>query len=380
MHKDTILKQSLISNIELEKRSISFFENIINTYKTDNFNHNINMLHTVDNIPYSNFSNSNISNSTSIWINYLNSLPIIIIIKNDNECLWVNDYTIITSGYVKSYWKYLQTDKFNSILFHDIEIHSIFDLFLTNHVINSATHKLINDNIFKLKCNSDKIINLLLYQSKISLSQNIKNNLYVCFAFDITQIYVQIINKLDKYNDIYNSLARIEYSLSEQTKIFNYSLESKANLLKKKNALLKKDIDRKNNDISLIAIILSEKNQFITSLKSMLYFMLHGSNDVLLNNINYLIKQIDERFSSYDIWFSIHEQDNDSRSSAIKEFSMKYPMLSPSELRIFELIKLDVNNNDISIMMNISKRTVEKHIQNIRKKMNLDYNQKLRDN
>jgi DNA-binding CsgD family transcriptional regulator len=84
-----------------------------------------------------------------------------------------------------------------------------------------------------------------------------------------------------------------------------------------------------------------------------------------------IIQDLDDSVTPDDNWKAFEKQLNNTYPDFMRKLSEECPMLAPMELKICCLIKINLSNKDIAMLLFISPRTVETHRYNIGKKLDL---------
>ncbi len=119
------------------------------------------------------------------------------------------------------------------------------------------------------------------------------------------------------------------------------------------------------------ALSLARSDQLLTQLKKDLGHMLsnpdHDNNEDILSTLR-LLKSND---NSQRLWTEFETRFNELNDGFISRLSSRYPTLSPAEIRLCAMLRLQLSTKDIAEMIKRSTRTIEHTRTSIRKKMNL---------
>jgi DNA-binding CsgD family transcriptional regulator len=139
--------------------------------------------------------------------------------------------------------------------------------------------------------------------------------------------------------------------------------------LKKKNLELEKKY--LNNELTNFAIHINQKNVFLTDLKSQIQNFRKLENedqDAKISELNSLITQnLQQKDESED--FQIHA-DKLNREIVIK-LNQKFPDLTPKEVQLCVLLKLNLSTKEIASIKHVTPRAVKVARYRLRKKLNL---------
>lgn len=210
------------------------------------------------------------------------------------------------------------------------------------------------------------------YESKIKLLENqnkLKNSkLKVQFyAFTITSVLLLIaiffIFKTFKYRRTINE---------QKIKILNDEKQN-AKILNEK---LKEDIKKRAKELISKTMIVASYNELQKNTVKKLE-RLNISDENNKKVIKSIISEI--KLNSNEFWDDFFMFFNDIHKDFLKILQKKYPNLTSTEKKIITLLKLNLSTKDISRITYSSVRTIEKHRQNIRKKLSIENNIQLTD-
>src|SRR5690606_10098533 len=84
-----------------------------------------------------------------------------------------------------------------------------------------------------------------------------------------------------------------------------------------------------------------------------------------------LRREIDMYMGTAEDWDALEHQFNQIHQDFIRNLSLRYPSLSPAELRVCSLVKMNLSTKEIARLLCISNRSAENHRYHIRQKLNL---------
>ncbi|GGG16053.1 hypothetical protein GCM10011344_15730 [Dokdonia pacifica] len=143
----------------------------------------------------------------------------------------------------------------------------------------------------------------------------------------------------------------------------------------KRTALERQKLDaelhHKNKELTTHTLHLAKKNEILAELKGKVE-QLQGGCDTraIINKINFDLKD-EENWSTFVQYF---EQVHTDFSKTVQE---KYPGVTPNELRLMALLKMNLTSKEIANMLNISAEGVKKARQRLRKKLEIQPNESL---
>lgn len=197
----------------------------------------------------------------------------------------------------------------------------------------------------------------------------------------LSEIYAQQGNYEQAYSYLLES-----YQINEKQRIEQYQKrltnliavfevnrhEQEATIQKIKAEQLQRDLDAKNNELTATALNLVKKNEVLQQLKE------HIENndkpneagmDSILQTIR---KEINSSLADDKSWERFEEQFNLIHVDFLRTIARLYPSLSPVELRICTLLKINLSSKEIASMLCIEAKTVEVYRYRIRQKMKLE--------
>lgn len=90
-----------------------------------------------------------------------------------------------------------------------------------------------------------------------------------------------------------------------------------------------------------------------------------------------LVKMIDENLSSEDDWAIFQENFDLIQDNFFRKLTEQYPSLTPGDLRLCALLRLNYSSKEIAKMLNLTLRGVETARYRLRKKLNLEEDENL---
>ncbi|MBK7429212.1 MAG: hypothetical protein IPI60_20390 [Saprospiraceae bacterium] len=129
---------------------------------------------------------------------------------------------------------------------------------------------------------------------------------------------------------------------------------------------LEQEVHLKSRELAHSAMSLVRKNEVLTDLKSKLHEMFKG--DARAKDI---FTRINEHIESDQDWDSFVEVFNHVHDDFFKKIQLKYPDLTPGDLKLAAYLRLNLSTKDIAPLLNISVRGLENKRYRLRKKMGL---------
>ncbi|NOR88295.1 MAG: hypothetical protein GQ527_11865, partial [Bacteroidales bacterium] len=183
-------------------------------------------------------------------------------------------------------------------------------------------------------------------------------------------------NKIQQQRQFYLIIILFVVLLIFLFAIFNFRLKKKNLLQKRKlidaeNINLKNSLEFRNRELTSNALSLARNSEFIISISEKLKMLIPDANQKLKKNILDIIATLNQQSNTknWEEFETRFEKVHDHFYIELRDIS---PDLSPTEIKLCALLRLNLSTKDIAILTNRSVRTIENTRQNIRKKLNLD--------
>ncbi len=147
--------------------------------------------------------------------------------------------------------------------------------------------------------------------------------------------------------------------------------DAERRLLQMKNVRLQDKLQRKNEELTNLALDLARKRQGFLRLREDLqrqYGQQHARDSDLYDS---LLQRINGQISNDDEWSRFEKQFSAVNSDFIVQLSSRCPLLSPTEIKVCTLLHIQLRSKEIADALYMSVATVNTHRQRIRKKLGL---------
>lgn len=171
------------------------------------------------------------------------------------------------------------------------------------------------------------------------------------------------LNSQQRHRALVEIGARVEIEKAERER---ERMERLANDANERAELFSAESERQSKELTQLALQLVEKNQFLCDLKQEIEPSIKSSRKA-----QSLIERIDDHIRSDRDWETFEHQFDQVHRDFLKELSAGYPALTPTELKIAVMIKLNLPTKAIASLFCLSARTVENHRHSIRRKLRL---------
>ncbi len=156
--------------------------------------------------------------------------------------------------------------------------------------------------------------------------------------------------------------------------------ERNRELMVLRNEKLQSELAYKVKELAASTMHIIKKNDFLIEIKETL------SHQKAVLGIRYpdkyyetIISKIDKNMSSQDNWKVFEANFEQAHEQFMKKLRDNYPDLTPSDLRLCALLRMNLSSKEIAPLLGISVRGVENHRYRIRKRLNLENDQNLTD-
>ncbi|GAA3589377.1 tetratricopeptide repeat protein [Flavivirga amylovorans] len=185
---------------------------------------------------------------------------------------------------------------------------------------------------------------------------------------------IDLLKQKGEINNLYKILFGIGFLLSL---IGFYAVRQKLKHSKIEKEKLDLELEFKKKELTTHALHLAKKNEVLEGLKQQAKSFktsesgLKGYNQ-LIRTINFDLKD-DNNWENFSRYFQeVHKDFN----SNVKQ---KFPELTPNELRLMSLLKMNLSSKEIANILNISQEGIKKARYRLRKKLNISTEDSLQD-
>ncbi len=186
--------------------------------------------------------------------------------------------------------------------------------------------------------------------------------------------FEEALGNYEKYNELLKQTHHDnETSLMREAHI---RLEVEAALrehvqLKLQKEILVQDLHTKRQELTALALQLAKQNEALGKVTSQLKDTLHSPGQKANLPVSSVISDIERLRSSESEWEFFRTQFDEIHADFGTRLLEKYPALSPKEVKVCLLMKLNLATKDIANSLCLSHRTIEVHRYQIRKKLGL---------
>ncbi|MCS7012122.1 MAG: tetratricopeptide repeat protein [Chloroherpetonaceae bacterium] len=134
---------------------------------------------------------------------------------------------------------------------------------------------------------------------------------------------------------------------------------------------LEGEMKRKQKELMRLTMSLVRKNEFLKSLYDMLGDVQLGASKKTQNAVQKIRAEIQASLRSEETWRLFEAQFSELHKTFLQTLAERYPNLTPTEIKVAAMLRLDLSTKEIAALLYASERTVETHRQNLRRKLRL---------
>lgn len=150
-------------------------------------------------------------------------------------------------------------------------------------------------------------------------------------------------------------------------------LRAEQEILKLKNVRLSEEVKQKNAQLSAAILQSAHKNKSLDLLKKELVDLGKDSlaDQTQKKEVRRIIRKIDSELSSEDYWEQFQLNFDQVHQQFSKRILQLHPNLTPNDIRLSCLLRINLSNKEIASIQNVSLGAVEKSKFRLKKKLNL---------
>ena len=221
------------------------------------------------------------------------------------------------------------------------------------------------------------------YSDKHETSKSKSNINVTRFLSDIIIVFLALILFAFFFYRKRKTIQKLQKGFAKKEKQLNV-LEEKCRLIEQDqqndNVRFVSELEFKNKELMDMAISIIQKNDFLKKLKKQIMqfkVSLQEGNKVGLKEFNQLTLQINQNLSLDKDREKFHLQAEKLNHEFYNKLMQSFPNLTPNEKRLCTLLRLDLSSKEIASLLNITPKSVEMNRYRLRKKMNVNKDEKL---
>ncbi|MFN0049471.1 MAG: hypothetical protein ACKVOU_10140, partial [Cytophagales bacterium] len=160
-----------------------------------------------------------------------------------------------------------------------------------------------------------------------------------------------------------------------ERKIIRQEEESKREILNLKSNQLEQDLIRKSEEIANTTMVLIKKSELLVEIREEVVNLKAEQNGQPTSKIyNNILHLIDSNITNENDWHIFEDNFNKVHEDFFMKLIHAYPGLSPSDLKLAALLRMNHSSKEIAQLLNITYRSVELKRYRLRKKLNIGMN------
>lgn len=186
--------------------------------------------------------------------------------------------------------------------------------------------------------------------------------------------YERALHHFQAFHDVERNVltneARQRLSVSESRRAAE-AARADAALLELERDRLELENEHRRRDVASSAMRIVELNELLSGIRDIATSIDLTDSIRARRDLRRLIHTIDSEADADKHWQSFEERFRLLHSTYLTTLANRFPTLSPTELRVCTLIKMDTSNKDMARILSLEPGSVEKYRQRIRKKLQL---------
>ncbi len=154
-------------------------------------------------------------------------------------------------------------------------------------------------------------------------------------------------------------------------------VERDRELIRQQSEEYRAQLENKSKELNASALSLAQKNEVISSLKQRINSLARNNAEVRPDTLRDLVRIIDEQVRGDKQMEGVTKQLSDFHQDFIARLSAEFKELTPTEIKICSLLKLNLNTKEIADFLCVSFKSVEVYRARIRKKLGLSEGENL---
>lgn len=148
--------------------------------------------------------------------------------------------------------------------------------------------------------------------------------------------------------------------------------EQKLIIQKQENAQFQSKLEANKQELTGKALTIVKLEEVIKQFRAELCLLMPQVNDGSARKIKEALSTIDSNAKGQHMWKEFESRFNELNDGFINKLTTLHPSLSPAEIRLCAMLRMQLSSKEIAELSNRSPRTVEYTRTNIRKKMGLN--------
>ena len=159
-----------------------------------------------------------------------------------------------------------------------------------------------------------------------------------------------------------------------EEKLQTEALEAEKEVIKLRNEKLHAEMKIKDKELANSTMEMIQKNKSLISINKELRKLIRETQDnTSKDRLNLLIRKINRQINAENQWEVFEKHFESVHEDFLNDLKLKFPDLTPRELKLCAYLRLNISSKEIATLMNISTRGVEISRYRLRKKLKLDH-------
>jgi tetratricopeptide (TPR) repeat protein len=228
----------------------------------------------------------------------------------------------------------------------------------------------------------DSVSAIELASQALQLAESIgsKNAIYqihegLCKIFEATGDTKRALQHLYECLRVKDELFSEESDRRQKNLLILHEVEQHKRIAEESKAELqrtKQELYAKAQELAEFALRIIEKEEFLTMIETGLTRILKAREYEKNQLVVELIQKVKKEGNVASDWEVLRSQFQTLQNEFVLAISKQYPELSPTELKVCTLLRMNLRTKEIATILHINGKTVENHRISIRKKMGLD--------
>ncbi|HLP28531.1 MAG TPA: tetratricopeptide repeat protein [Candidatus Didemnitutus sp.] len=192
-------------------------------------------------------------------------------------------------------------------------------------------------------------------------------------AYSRVKEYEKAYTTLKEYSELKDGMYTLDRqrAVAEMQSRFDVErAEREGEVLRLKNAHLEELMEVRSQELASMAMRLVSKNAFLQRLRKEI--SAHSEQHPELREaVKDVLHAITSDLRDDNEWVRFEEKFEHLHQDFLTKLSQTYPKLTPTELKVCAMLKINLSNKEIAGLLSVSLRNVESHRYSIRKKLGL---------
>lgn len=147
--------------------------------------------------------------------------------------------------------------------------------------------------------------------------------------------------------------------------------EKEREIVQLKNLQLELEVEHKTRELAGSALHIVQKNELLARLTRRIKQVRRATGPTREELLADLHREVEMSIGAEEDWEMLENQFNEIHHDFVRRLSASHPNLTPTELKVCTMIKLNLATKEIARLLSISKRSAENHRYHVRQKLDL---------